>query len=242
MIARTRTEVDAIASLVEQTFDVDAENSLSHNERLQPSEFGYRSVHYIVSIPRDVDLGEGNDDLHELEAEVQLRTVAEHTSADFDHDYSYKGAFTLPDRWRHELAMIAAQVETIDQAFVRIEDGLRVYASTYGAYLDPYRLRREIAELRVMCSYSADDPILTTRLARLLRQSGELEDATDAGRLLRAPSGAVRESRTRPVTRSADARSRRCAVRLLYARIERRRARAWPFAPRACGERAPPTG
>ena len=130
---------------MEQTFDVDAENSLSHNDRLHPSEFGYRSVHYIVDIPRDVDLGEGNDDLHDLKAEVQLRTVAEHTSADFDHDYSYKGAFALPDRWRHELAMIAAQVETIDEAFVRIKDGLRVYASTHGAYLDPYQLRREIA-------------------------------------------------------------------------------------------------
>ena len=28
-----------------------------------------------------------------------------------------------------------------------------------------------------MCAYSADDPVLTTRLARLLRQSGEFEDA-----------------------------------------------------------------
>ncbi len=177
VIARTRTEVDAIADLVEQHFDVDSANSVSHTERLHPTEFGYRSVHYIVSLPGGVGVDSRADDLHTLKAEVQLRTVAEHASADFDHDFSYKGAFALPARWQRELAIIAAQVETIDEAFVRIEDGLRVYASSSGAYLDLEQLAAEIAKLRVMCTYAPDDPALTTRLARLLRASGDVRAA-----------------------------------------------------------------
>ena len=177
VIARTRTEVDAIAELVEQHFDVDSANSVSHTERLHPTEFGYRSVHYIVTLPRGADVAGGADDLHALKAEIQLRTVAEHASADFDHDFSYKGAFALPARWQRELAIVAAQVETIDEAFVRIEDGLRQYASSYGSYLDPEQLGSEIAKLRVMSAYAPDDPVLVTRLARLLRAGGDVRAA-----------------------------------------------------------------
>jgi ppGpp synthetase/RelA/SpoT-type nucleotidyltranferase len=179
VIARTRNEVDAVARLVESTFTVDAANSVSHTDRLHPSEFGYRSVHYIVSIPPRVDIGTGNADLHELKAEIQLRTIAEHASADFDHDFSYKGAFTLPERWQRELAITAAQVETIDEAFVRIEDGLRVYANSYGAYLGPVELRAEIGRLRVMCAHAPQDADFVARLGRLLRASGELAEAEE---------------------------------------------------------------
>jgi ppGpp synthetase/RelA/SpoT-type nucleotidyltranferase len=61
-----------------------------------------------VEIPEEV-LG--------LKAEVQVRTLLEHSWADFNHDMSYKGAFKIPAKWERELAGLAASLESADSTF-----------------------------------------------------------------------------------------------------------------------------
>ncbi len=174
IIGRTRSEVDALGRFVVDHFDVDWENSLDASERLRPSEFGYRSVHYIVSLRADIDYGvEIPADLLGLRAELQLRTVAEHAYSDFGHDLTYKGAFTLPLAWQRELAGAAAILEEVDGVFTRIDEGMRAYASNYGAYVPEDEARAEIQRLRIVLAHDPRNSGLADRVARLAIALGD---------------------------------------------------------------------
>ncbi len=174
IIGRTRSEVDALGRFVVDHFDIDWENSLDASERLRPSEFGYRSVHYIVSLRADVDYGvEIPGDLLGLKAELQLRTVAEHAYSDFGHDLTYKGAFALPLAWQRELAGAAAILEEVDGVFTRIDEAMRAYASNYGAYVPEDEARAEIQRLRIVLAHDPRNSGLADRVARLAIALGD---------------------------------------------------------------------
>jgi tetratricopeptide (TPR) repeat protein len=127
-------------------------------------------VDYGVEVPADV-LG--------LKAEVQLRTVAEHAYCDFAHDLTYKGAFPLPLAWQRELAGVAATLEEVDAVFARVEEGLRAYASSHGAYLTEEQMRAEIAQLRIALEHDSDNAELADRIASLSLSLGEWAHAVE---------------------------------------------------------------
>jgi ppGpp synthetase/RelA/SpoT-type nucleotidyltranferase len=168
VIARTRSEVEEFCRFIEAHFEIDWENSCDASQRLKPSEFGYRSIHYIVSfrpggisdltIPKEV-LG--------LRAEVQVRTLVEHAYADFGHDLTYKGAFALPTALERELAGAAANLEEVDQIFSRIEQRLRAYATSYGKHLAGEAARREAAVLETILTYDPGNAGLAERLGKI---------------------------------------------------------------------------
>jgi ppGpp synthetase/RelA/SpoT-type nucleotidyltranferase len=174
MIARTRTEVDALCRFVEANFEIDRQNSDDASARLKPAEFGYRSIHYIVTPRSDIDYGvETPADILGLKAEIQIRTMAEHAYSDFAHDLTYKGAFPLPLAWRRELAGAAATLEEVDSIFSRVEEGLRQYASSYGRYLTEAQARREIEMLTIVLEQVPGDGDIADRVARLALALGE---------------------------------------------------------------------
>jgi ppGpp synthetase/RelA/SpoT-type nucleotidyltranferase len=174
IIGRTRSEVDALVRFVVDHFTIDWENSVDASQRLRPTEFGYRSVHYIVSLRPDVDYGvDIPDDVRGLKAEVQLRTVAEHAYSDFGHDLTYKGAFPLPLAWERELAGAAATLEEVDGIFSRVEDGLRAYATNYGRYLGEHEARAEIGLLLIVLEHVPTNSGLADRVAHLAIALGD---------------------------------------------------------------------
>ncbi len=170
VICRTRSEVEAMSGFIKDTLNIDWANSLDCSQRLAPTEFGYRSVHYIVSFP--VSAGEVYDipipeEVVSKPAEIQVRTVVEHAYADFVHDLSYKGAFRVPTSWVRELAGVAAALEEADQAFSRIEERLSLYATNYGAYLNEEQIREEIETLDVILEFDSENAEKAVRLAKL---------------------------------------------------------------------------
>jgi ppGpp synthetase/RelA/SpoT-type nucleotidyltranferase len=174
VIARTRSEVDALCQFVVSHFDIDWENSLNASDRLRPSEFGYRSVHYIVSFRAGADYGVPiPDEVLGLKAEIQARTMAEHAYSDFAHDLTYKGAFELPVFWQRELAGAAATLEEVDGVFARVETALREYASNYGRYLPDEELQAEIERLEIVLGHDPGNAALADRLARLAMARGD---------------------------------------------------------------------
>lgn len=180
IIGRTRTEVDALRRFVVERFDIDWENSVDTSERLKPAEFGYRSVHYIVTFRRDIDYGVAiPEETYGLKAEVQLRTVAEHAYSDFAHDLTYKGAFPLPLAWRRELAGVAATLEEVDSVFARVERGMREYATSYGAYLSEKEIRAEIERLEIVLDHDAGNVGLAVRIGMLALTLGDWQRAAD---------------------------------------------------------------
>ena len=180
VICRTRSEVETMSALVEDRLDIDWENSSDCSQRLRPTEFGYRSVHYIVQI------GAGGIPGFDMEvppqvlsksAEIQIRTVVEHAYADFAHDVTYKGAFRLPPSWERELAGVAAALEEADQTFSRIEEKLTAYTTNYGAYLTEAELKTELENLEVVLEFDPRNPATAVRLAKLAHVAGDWDKA-----------------------------------------------------------------
>ncbi|MFC1660385.1 hypothetical protein ACFL3S_02815, partial [Gemmatimonadota bacterium] len=203
IIARTRSEVDALSGFLESHFDIDWGNSLDCGQRLGPAEFGYRSVHYIAEFRSDREAVYGTAIPAEVlgrTAEVQVRTVVEHAYADFAHDLSYKGAFHLPIAWQRELAGVAAALEEADQTFSRIEGRLTTYATAYGAYLTDRELEREIDLLDIVLEHDPDNADLAVRLGKLAHRREDWDKAekvlkpfVDEEHPERAPQPVLRE-------------------------------------------------
>ena len=144
VIGETSDQVRAMCRFVEQAFDVDQSNSEDTSNRLRATEFGYRSVHYIVSVnPQKL-----NDEFRRsnvqwpssssfdirpssfspvdvlgLTAEIQVRTLLEHAWADIGHELTYKTELKVPDRIRRQFAALAAVLENTDGHFAAWSKG-----------------------------------------------------------------------------------------------------------------------
>lgn len=192
VITHTYTEVEAMCRYIEENFVVDAENSVQIHQRLRPSEFGYRSVHYVVQFKRDtfpnseinVEVpGEmfsaGTEDCP-MKAEIQVRTLLEHAWAVFSHERVYKGAFDVPEVWQRELAGLAAVLEEADKSFLRIQDGLQKYSASYGDYLTPDEIRKEIDLLKLVLDCEVNDASIAHRIAHLAISIGDWQEVIQA--------------------------------------------------------------
>ena len=179
VIVRTRSEVASFSEFVKARFLVDWENSVDHVHRLQPTEFGYRSAHYIVAIDSRDQAVRVPPNIRGLKAEVQVRTMAEHAWADFAHDLSYKGAFALPRQWQREIAILSAKLEDVDVGFARIEDSLRRYAATYGTFLGEERASEEMRTLRAILEHDPANARLAWRIGHLAISRGDWATAVE---------------------------------------------------------------
>ncbi len=192
VITHTYSEVEAVCRFIENNFIVDAENSVQISQRLKPTEFGYRSVHYVVQFkPGKFPTGEvqvqipgelfqqDKDDVP-MKAEIQVRTLLEHAWAVFSHERVYKGSFSVPESWERELAGISAMLEEADKSFIRIQDGLQRFGASYEDYLSPEEIRQEIALKRIIQECEPDDPALAHDIARLAISVGDWKQAVAA--------------------------------------------------------------
>ena len=183
VITQTLAEVHALSKFIENHFIIDTENSVDVSERLSPSEFGYRSIHYIVQfkhgafptteIPIKIPEELYPDATHPMKIEIQVRTMLEHTWASFVHDRAYKSAYKIPPKWERELAVLAGMLEQTDQSFARIQSSLRTYAASYGAYLNEEQLKDEINILESVLTCDPENPELAYRIGKLAMELGD---------------------------------------------------------------------
>jgi ppGpp synthetase/RelA/SpoT-type nucleotidyltranferase len=171
VIAQTAEQVHAICEFIERTFDIDKPNSEDVSQRLKPTEFGYRSVHYIVQVDPTKLKGAGvelrvptgilgavrpeSPEPAGLKAEIQVRTLLEHAYADIAHDLIYKAEVKVPDRIRRQYAALAAVLEGADREFGRLLASLEEFKSNFGAWHRPNEVYDEINRLRIDCPQRA---------------------------------------------------------------------------------------
>ena len=190
IIVHTADEVRAISAFIEQHFEIDQENTIDVSQRLKPTEFGYRSVHYIISFKpgvfpsKDVavevePLLSDDKKFPNRRAEIQVRTILEHAWADMSHDLAYKSSFQIPARWDREFAGLAAMLEGADKTFSRIKEGLRTYASCYGAYMNEQQMQDEIKLLEIILDYDPENAELAGRIGKLAITLGDWPKAVD---------------------------------------------------------------
>jgi putative GTP pyrophosphokinase len=121
-------EVDAVARVIEQEFEIDAANSVDKRVLLDPDRFGYLSLHYVsklshmrlklVEYRRFVD----------CKVEIQIRSILQHTWAEIEHDIGYKSKQSIPKEVRRRFSRLAGLLEIADSEFAQIRNDLEHYA------------------------------------------------------------------------------------------------------------------
>ena len=180
VIAQTSVQVAAVCRFIEKAFDIDWPNSEDVSKRLKPTEFGYRSIHYIVSVNPDKLRAAGIDvvvprRILKLKAEIQVRTMLEHASADIAHDLLYKTDVKVPDRLRRLSAALWAVLEGADNEFGRLVDAVDEFKTNYGAYHTRLEVEAEIERLRIVLSCDPDNADMAVKIAQLALTIGEHE-------------------------------------------------------------------
>lgn len=117
-------EIDEIARIVEDSFDIDWDNSVDKRAIIKPDAFGYLSLHYICSLPMDSDYP---DNICGKKFEIQIRTTLQHTWAVINHDLGYKTDFGVPRMVTRNFSRIASILEIADEQFVKIRDDIEAY-------------------------------------------------------------------------------------------------------------------
>ena len=109
-------DVDRIAAMTEQLFDIDWDNSVDKRRLHELDSFGYNSLHYICRIPGC-----------EYRFEVQLRTTLQHAWAAINHDNGYKSGVEIPREYMRRMNRLAGMLEMADDEFSRIRTEINDY-------------------------------------------------------------------------------------------------------------------
>ncbi len=183
VICQTAAQVRAVCNWIEKAFIIDWANSEDVSQRLKPTEFGYRSVHYIVQVDPQrlaaaglkldvpkVLLGLQDDEVGAqaagipLKAEIQVRTLLEHASSMLGHDTIYKTELKMPPRIQREYAALAAVLEGADRETSHLLEELDHFQSNSGAWLGESGMKEEINFARVMLGLEDEHLPMTAKL------------------------------------------------------------------------------
>ena len=80
-----------------------------------PKESGYRSLHLVIEIPVYL-----SNAVHNVKAEIQLRTIAMDFWACLEHELHYKTKTKVPDSVRRELFRVAETIAMTDREMEEI--------------------------------------------------------------------------------------------------------------------------
>lgn len=109
-------DVDRIAAMVEQLFEIDWNNSVDKRMLHQLDSFGYNSLHYICRMPE-----------FPFRFELQLRTTLQHAWASINHDIGYKTGVEIPREYLRRINRLAGILEMADDEFSRIRSEITDY-------------------------------------------------------------------------------------------------------------------
>ena len=162
-------DVDRIASIVEQIFDIDWENSVDKRRLHDLDSFGYNSLHYICRLPKRLIDEPAFPQMNAIRFELQLRTTVQHAWAAIYHDIGYKTGVEIPHEYLRQMNRLAGMLEMADDEFSRIRmdiadyrrrvqqlvqdgklDDVKLDGDTFGSYLRarPFdSLNRRIASI-----------------------------------------------------------------------------------------------
>lgn len=117
-----QSDIPKIEKLIKDNFEIDIANSIDKSEILEKNEFGYLSVHYIIKIKEDRSEMVEWKAFTDLKAEIQIRTILQHSWASISHELSYKRENEVPPELSRKLFRLAGLFELADEQFEEIKD------------------------------------------------------------------------------------------------------------------------
>lgn len=118
------SEVDEAAAVLKDLFRIDYSHSKDKRSLLNPTTFGYLSLHYICMLKQEDQYPE---ELKNLRFEIQVRSVLQHVWAEIEHDLGYKTVLEIPRDIRREFSRVAGLLEVADESFDRIKTRITEY-------------------------------------------------------------------------------------------------------------------
>ncbi len=111
-------DLEKTHGLISETFTVHSHEDTA--KRLDVSQFGYQSFHYVIEPPGSWLSVPSLADFAKLKAEVQTRTLAQHMWAAASHKLQYKQEQSAPVPVRRSINRVSALLEIVDLEFERV--------------------------------------------------------------------------------------------------------------------------
>jgi putative GTP pyrophosphokinase len=144
IICYLEQDSDKICQIIRKNFVIDEANSANKESLLDPDKFGYRSMHLVVSYGEDrLKLAEFKN-FKEMKAEVQVRTILQHTWAAIDWKLRYKTDIGVPRDIRRRLYRISALLESAEDDFTRVSQLVHELRATYEQQIQKGNLAIEV--------------------------------------------------------------------------------------------------
>jgi len=128
IITHYSDDVDVIASLIENEFEIDKANSIDKRVVLDPDRFGYLSLHYVASLKSARIKLQEYANYSNMKLEIQIRSILQHTWAEIEHDIGYKSEVDVPGPIKRKFSRLAGLLELADQEFISIRKEIVRYA------------------------------------------------------------------------------------------------------------------
>ncbi|MEZ9568800.1 GTP pyrophosphokinase family protein [Vibrio splendidus] len=115
-------DIEKVESIIKREFNVLEEEKNHQADKYSPDKFGYLSVHYVVQLNElRAELSEWKA-VSDLHAEIQIRTVLQHSWAAISHALQYKREGDVAPQLRRKLFRLAGLFELADEQFIEIRD------------------------------------------------------------------------------------------------------------------------
>ena len=120
-------DIDKVAKLIEENFEVDEKNSIDKRKVLEPEKFGYLSLHYIAKLNKERLKFPEYKSCKNYKFEIQIRSILQHAWAEIEHDLGYKNDIKTPRDIRRDFSRLAGLLEIADKEFVNIRNQISEY-------------------------------------------------------------------------------------------------------------------
>ena len=150
-------DVDRIAELISQEFEVDVENTIDKRKSEDPTKFGYVSLHYVVSLKEENSSSILYRRFENIKLEIQIRTVMQHAWAEIEHDLGYKSKEDIPDQYRRQFSRLAGLIELADENFLQLKNNINNYEKEVREKLPTSKEELPIDSSTLM-TYVTEDP------------------------------------------------------------------------------------
>jgi len=149
-----KKDVEPICKIIKDSFEVVRQYDTI--DRLKADQFGYSSIHFVIKIPKDWLTVPTFKHLGNLQAEIQIRTLAQHIWAEASNFLQYKRESSVPNNVLRSVYRVSALLETVDLEFDRVLEEKNIYRERALDVKKPQKLNVDLIE-KILDAYLPQD-------------------------------------------------------------------------------------